>query len=97
MAAFQCAQGVEGKLTSADAGTLAAKHIVGLSRTRRRAMVVLRADAGPEDVLAAYVHGYALLHSNTPMVRPSKLRTAHLLWCNERPSQHHAAAVVRVL
>ena len=44
---------------------------MGLSRTRRRALVVLRADASSSDVLAAYVHGYMLLHSSTPMVPPS--------------------------
>ena len=51
-----------------DADALAARHIVGLSRARRRALVVLRADAKAEDVLAAYVHGYMLLHSSAPMV-----------------------------
>ncbi len=44
------------------------KLIIALDKSGREALVVLRRDACPEDILKAYVQGYLLLHSNAPMV-----------------------------
>ncbi len=45
------------------------KLIIALDKSGQEASVVLRRDAGPEDILKAYVQGYLLLQSTAPMVR----------------------------
>lgn len=61
-------QGVEGRLARLGEEEQGLRYIVGLDRTGREARVVLRQDAGSSDVLAAYLYGYLLLHSEAPVV-----------------------------
>ncbi len=73
-----CVQGVEGRLARLGEEAQELRYIVGLDLAGQQALVVLREDAGCSDILAAYVYGYMLLHSEALVVcGPLELGAMH--------------------